>query len=519
MKDAFGVKVNDVVLALTSAAVRRYLTGHRALPAEPLVGMCPVSVRAEDERGRPDNQVSAMFVHLRTDLDDPAARLRAIARTTRGAKEDHNAVGARLLQNWAEHAAPATFALATRLYSRLDIADRHPPIYNLVVSNVPGPDFPLYLDGAELVATYPMGPVMEGAGLNVTVLSYRDNVDFGFLAAAELVPDVWDLADHIEEAMAELLAAAAAETAGRDEPSPEAAQANGAARRPKADKAAPPKAPAARTAKTAKAAKRRRREGSGEEAEGGRPGAEGEGEGRQGSSDRTDPVPEAIGVVPCSRGDSGRPPTPMTSCSVERSFDVASSVVQRAAGNVGAEVSVRITAKVDYAVRAVIEMAAAPAGPVKGEVLATRQSIPPKFLENILADLRRAGIVASQRGADGGYWLAVPADKVTVADVIRAVEGPLADVHGTSPEQVTLPGSRRRPPPGVGRHPGRPAGRSRGGDGRRHRRRRPAAGRRGDARRPRRMVPPLTEGDDGWRRDIRHSPATAAGRRRPGGLR
>lgn len=255
VKDAFGVKVNDVVLALTSAALRRYLTGHGTLPAEPLVGMCPVSVRTEDERGRPDNRVSAMFVHLRTDVDDPAARLRAIARTTRGAKEDHNAVDARLLQNWAEHAAPATFALATRLYSRLDVADRHPPIYNLVVSNVPGPDFPLYLDGAELVATYPMGPVMEGAGLNVTVLSYRDNVDFGFLAAAELVPDVWDLADHIEDAMAELLAAAAAETAARDEPEPEAARGNGAARGPKVAEAATP--PAAKSAKKPKAAKTR----------------------------------------------------------------------------------------------------------------------------------------------------------------------------------------------------------------------------------------------------------------------
>ena len=78
----------------------------------------------------------------------------------------------------------------------------------MVVSNVPGPDFPLYLDGAELVATYPLGPIMEGAGLNVTVLSYMDNVDFGFMAAAELVPDVWDLADDIEVAMGELLEAA-----------------------------------------------------------------------------------------------------------------------------------------------------------------------------------------------------------------------------------------------------------------------------------------------------------------------
>ena len=101
----------------------------------------------------------------------------------------------------------------------------------------------------------------------------------------------------------------------------------------------------------------------------------------------------------------------------------------------------RITAKVDYAVRAAAEMAADPGGPVKGEALAERQQIPPKFLENILADLRRAGLVRSQRGADGGYWLARPADEVTVADIIRAVEGPLADVHGTPPETVEYGGA------------------------------------------------------------------------------
>ena len=208
IRRAFGVKVNDVVLALVSSAVRRYLDHRDLLPSEPLVAMCPVSVRAEDETGH-DNRVSAMFVHLRTDVDDVAERLDAIALATRGAKEDHNAVGAKLLQNWAEHAAPSTFALAARLYSRLNVADRHPPVYNVVVSNVPGPDFPLYLDGAELVAAYPMGPIMEGAGLNVTVLSYMDNMDFGFLACAELVPDVGELADDIEAAMKDLLAAAA----------------------------------------------------------------------------------------------------------------------------------------------------------------------------------------------------------------------------------------------------------------------------------------------------------------------
>jgi len=208
VRAAFGVKVNDVVLALTSSALRRYLADHDALPRDSLVAMVPVSVRAEDEQGRTDNRISGMFVHLRTEVDDPAARLAAIALATRGAKEDHKAIDAKFLQNWAEHAAPATFALATRLYSQLNIADRHPPIYNLVVSNVPGPDFPLYLDGAELVATYPMGPISEGAGLNVTVLSYLDNVDFGFLASPELVPDVDVMAADVEVAMAELLAAA-----------------------------------------------------------------------------------------------------------------------------------------------------------------------------------------------------------------------------------------------------------------------------------------------------------------------
>ncbi len=99
----------------------------------------------------------------------------------------------------------------------------------------------------------------------------------------------------------------------------------------------------------------------------------------------------------------------------------------------------RITAKVDYAVRAMIELAATPDGPVKGEVVAAHQAIPARFLENIFGELRRAGLVASQRGAEGGYRLARPAAEVTVADVIRAVEGPLADVHGTPPETVSYP--------------------------------------------------------------------------------
>jgi Rrf2 family protein len=100
----------------------------------------------------------------------------------------------------------------------------------------------------------------------------------------------------------------------------------------------------------------------------------------------------------------------------------------------------RISARADYAVRAAVELAAAEDGPTKGEALARAQSIPLKFLENILGDLRHAGIVRSQRGAEGGYWLARPAAEITIADVIRAVEGPLASVRGGRPEDVAYEG-------------------------------------------------------------------------------
>ena len=104
--------------------------------------------------------------------------------------------------------------------------------------------------------------------------------------------------------------------------------------------------------------------------------------------------------------------------------------------------TVRVTASVDYAVRAVLELAVRPAGErVKGDAIAQAQGLSFRFVERLLADLRRAGIVASQRGNDGGYWLARPASEVTVADVVRAVEGPLADVHGTPPESVDPPGA------------------------------------------------------------------------------
>lgn len=211
VKDALGVKLNDIVLAVVAGALRTYLMDHDVLPDDALLAVCPISVRSEEEAGEGGNKVSAMFASLATNIEDPIERVRAIAVATEGAKNEHNAIGARFLTDWGEFAAPRTFATASRLYSSMRLADRHRPIHNLVISNVPGPPFSLYLAGAELVAAYPMGPIHEGAGLNVTVLSYRDSIDFGFMACRELIPDLWDLAAAITPAFDDLKAAAASQ--------------------------------------------------------------------------------------------------------------------------------------------------------------------------------------------------------------------------------------------------------------------------------------------------------------------
>jgi WS/DGAT/MGAT family acyltransferase len=201
-KKVFGTTVNDVVLAACAGSLRNWLSAHGGLPDKPLVATCPVSVREEGKQAA--NQVSAMFVALPVQMEDPVARLLAIHQLTIGAKEMHRAVGADTLTDWAEFASPAVFARAARLYTSMRLADRHRPIHNLVISNVPGPPVPLYCAGARVEAVYPLGPVMEGAGLNITVLSNIGNVDFGAIACREAVPDLWDIADGFAGAISEL---------------------------------------------------------------------------------------------------------------------------------------------------------------------------------------------------------------------------------------------------------------------------------------------------------------------------
>jgi WS/DGAT/MGAT family acyltransferase len=204
MKNAFGCTVNDIVLATATGALRRYLQGIDELPDRPLLAACPVSVR-NDETADIDsaNKVSAMFVSLPTHLEDADAQIAHIRDATQGAKEEHSAVGARTLLELGELAGPRSFGLASRLLGGL--ASRGTVPINLVISNVPGPPFPLYLGGARLVSMVPLGPPIEGAGLNITVMSYIDRIDWGFIACRELAPRLQDMAHAVEDAHQALL--------------------------------------------------------------------------------------------------------------------------------------------------------------------------------------------------------------------------------------------------------------------------------------------------------------------------
>jgi diacylglycerol O-acyltransferase len=208
LKNATGTTVNDVVLAVCTGALRKFLLEGDELPDRPLVAVVPVSVHPDTHSPFGSNKVSSMFVHLPAQVEDPLERLVAIREGTMGAKEEHNALGADMLVNWAEHATPNTFAAAARLYSAMHLADRHRPVANLIISNVPGPDFPLYLAGAEMVAGFPLGPVMDGLGVNITIMSYRGTLYWGIISCPETMPKAWQLAADIPLALDELLDAA-----------------------------------------------------------------------------------------------------------------------------------------------------------------------------------------------------------------------------------------------------------------------------------------------------------------------
>ncbi|QIX50360.1 wax ester/triacylglycerol synthase family O-acyltransferase [Rhodococcus sp. DMU1] len=203
VKRAFGVTVNDVVLALCASVLRRYLAARGELPASPLVAAVPVSVHGR-ARGDAGNQISVLMGRLHTEIADPVVRLHAVAADETAAKAHHATFDPDLLGSWGQVAPGAAFGAALRLYSALRLPNVLPVLNNLVVSDIPGPTDTLYYLGARITALYPFGPIYHGAGLNITVLSLDGGLHFGLQSCPDLLPDLWQLADGFPAALAEL---------------------------------------------------------------------------------------------------------------------------------------------------------------------------------------------------------------------------------------------------------------------------------------------------------------------------
>ena len=205
VKNAYGVKVNDVVMSLSAGALRSFLLVNDALPDDPLIAMVPVSVRGEDEIGTFGNQVSAMMAALPTDVPDPVERLNCAHAEMAVAKLHHAAQPPHFIADATEMVPPVLFSRAARMVAELGASSHFSPHFNVIVSNVPGPPVPLYMAGAKLESHYPASVIMDGVGLNITVLSYLDRLDIGIVGDRELAPNFDLLIEAMGDELKELL--------------------------------------------------------------------------------------------------------------------------------------------------------------------------------------------------------------------------------------------------------------------------------------------------------------------------
>lgn len=204
-KNRHGVKVNDVVLALAAGTVRRFLLAHHGLPSQPVVASVPMSLHVAGSTERGTN-LTQLYASLATHIDDPIERLHAIAKGMQSAKEIGNAIKAQEIRRLSETVIPGLANLGWRVYQQANMEATGLLPSNLIVSNVPGIPIPIYVAGARLQATYPVPPLVAGQGLNITVISYMDSVDVGFICDREMIDDAWELVDGLHESLRELLA-------------------------------------------------------------------------------------------------------------------------------------------------------------------------------------------------------------------------------------------------------------------------------------------------------------------------
>jgi WS/DGAT/MGAT family acyltransferase len=202
LKERFGSTVNDIALAVCSGALRNHLAARHEEPDTPLVAVVPVSVRADADGTTTGNQLSAMFVPLANDRQSPLERLRTVTVTSAASKSQERAAGFGPMASLVADAIPPVVAKPVVQFGVRAGLVRHLRAANLMISNVPGPDFPLYFAGMRLRTLYPLGPVIDGLALNITVQSYLDSLFFGINAAATAVPDPAGLARAMGDELA-----------------------------------------------------------------------------------------------------------------------------------------------------------------------------------------------------------------------------------------------------------------------------------------------------------------------------
>lgn len=211
VKSAAGVSVNDVVLAVVGRAVVGWLRDRGELPSRSLLAAVPTAADVVTDVTRLwGNNVSNLFATLASDVDDPLAQLRTIHEVMIESKRTQELLGPQMMFNWVQYTPPGPYRWAIQQYSKFRGADRHRPPINLIVSNVPGPRQPLYLSGARLTGLYSVGPILEGVGLNVTVWSYLDRMNFSAIVCPQLIPDPHEITDRLRGALDELLEATSA---------------------------------------------------------------------------------------------------------------------------------------------------------------------------------------------------------------------------------------------------------------------------------------------------------------------
>lgn len=194
-----GASVTDFVSASVSGGLRRLFESRgEELPGD-LIAFVPINVRSEGAEGDLGNQISAMLVAMHANVADPEERIRAIAAASRAAAKVQKEKSAKLLMNLASAAGPTVASFAGRTLSALELFDHLPPLANLTVSSVPGPPFPLWISGHRVLRAAPLGPLMAGLALNITVLSYVDHLEFGMLACSRRVPELANLRDWIAD--------------------------------------------------------------------------------------------------------------------------------------------------------------------------------------------------------------------------------------------------------------------------------------------------------------------------------